>query len=177
MASQNSRVVVAADGDHADEYGGWLEGYEIVQVADESALLAAVDELTAAIVLDRTFADRPAEQLLDRVREDGVDRPAVLVADAAPDADGIAVRFTDTLVRPVDDDALRSAVDSAADLTDDAVQRQEYVSLAATQAAMDLRLSPAERESSDQYDRLTDRISALRDRADGSLDDVGDQLA
>lgn len=177
MASQNSRVVVAVTGDHADEYGGWLEGYEIAQVTDESGLLAAVDEGTAAVVLDRTFADLPAEDLLDRIRERGVDRPVVLVAESAPDADGIAVRFTDTLVRPVDEADLVAAVDSAAGLSEEEVQKQEYVSLAATQAAMELKLSPAERESNDQYDRLTDRISDLRERADGSLDDVGDQLA
>jgi FixJ family two-component response regulator len=177
MSSQNSRVVVAVGVDRADEYGGWLEGYEIEQVADESELLAAVDVSTAAIVLDRTFAAASAERLLDRIREHGVDRPVVLVADAAPDADGIAVRFTETLVRPVEETALVDAVAAAVDLTDEEVQKQEYVSLAATQAAMELDLSPAERESNDQYDRLTDRISALRDRAEGSLDDVGDQLA
>lgn len=177
MASQNRRVVAAVAADRADEYGGWLEGWELEQVTDEAELLAAADESTAAVLLDRSFADQPAERLLDRLRERGIDRPVVLLATEAPDADGIAVRFTDTLVRPLDGSALAAAVESAAGLSDDEVQRQEYVSLAATQAAMELDLSPAERESNDQYDRLTDRIAALRDRADGSLDDVGDQLA
>lgn len=177
MASQNCCVVAAVAGDRADEYGGWLEGWAFEQVTDETELLATVDESTTVVLLDRTFADAPAERLLDRIREHGIDRPVVLLADEAPDADGIAVRFTETLVRPLDEPTLAAAVESAADLSEAEVQKQEYVSLAATQAAMDLNLTPAERESSDQYDRLTDRIDALRDRADGSLDDVGDQLA
>jgi len=177
MASQTRRVVAAVAADRADEYGGWLEGYAFEQVTDEPELLAAADESTAVVLLDRTFADEPAERLLDRIRERGIDRPVVRLAADAPDADGIAVRFTDTLVRPLDASTLVAAVDAAAALSDREVQKQEYVSLAATQAAMELDLSPAECASSEQYERLTDRISAVRDRADGSLDDVGDQLA
>ena len=177
MASQNGRVIAAVTAERADEYGDWLDGWDVERVPDGETLPDAVDGDTAVVLLDRSVGDSPPERLLDRIRERGLDRPVVLLSESEPDADGLAVRFTETLVTPVDEATLAETVERVATLSDEEVQKREYVSLAATQAALELRLSPSERQSSEEYDRLTERIDALRDRADGSLDDVGDQLA
>jgi len=177
MASQNGRLIVALAAERADEYGDWLDGWDVERVADRESLLDAVDGDVAVVVLDHSFGDSPPERLLDRIRERGIDRPVVVLSDSEPDADGLAVRFTETLVTPVDESTFVETVERVAALSEEEVQKREYVSLAATQAALELQLSPSERQSSEEYDRLTQRIDALRDRADDSLDDVGDQIA
>jgi FixJ family two-component response regulator len=177
MASQNGRVIAAATAERADEYGDWLDGWDVESVSDDDALLDSVEGEAAVVLLEQSFGDSPPERLLDRIRERGVDRPVVLLCESEPEADGLAVRFTETLVTPTDEATLLEAVERVAALSEEEVQKREYVSLAATQAALELQLSPSERQSSEEYDRLTERIDALRDRADGSLDDVGDQLA
>jgi FixJ family two-component response regulator len=177
MASQNGRVIAAVTIERADEYGDWLDGWDVERVSSHESLLETVDAETAVVLLDGSAGGSSPEQVLDRLREQGIDRPVVLLSDAEPDADGLAVRFTETLVTPVDESTLAETVGRVAALSDEGVQKREYVSLAATQAALELQLSPSERQSSEEYDRLTERIDALRDRADGSLDEVGDQIA
>jgi DNA-binding response OmpR family regulator len=177
MAENDGPILVAAPADTATEYESWLEeDWSVETVTGVEDLLETADPDVGVVLLDADLPDSSPEQVLDDLRSEAIDRPVVVVRADEPAADSVGLRFSEYLVKPVDEAGLRATVEAMAVRTDEDVQKQEYVSLAATQAAMDLELSPDEKSDSEAYTRLTDRIDSLRERADVPIDELKEQV-
>jgi hypothetical protein len=176
MTDRDRAVLVAASGERAATYDDWLDDWSVETVETVPALLSMVTPDVAAVVVETEATDGGVEQLLDELRAREIDRP-VVVGDDAPAADGIGLRFTEYLVRPLEAAALREAVATAAAMSDEAVRKQTYLSLAASQAALELELTPAERTDHETYDRLTERLDQLRDRSQVPLDELEERVS
>lgn len=80
-------------------------------------------------------------------------------------------------MRPLEAAALREAVATAANISDEAVRKQVYLSLAASQAALELRLTPTERSDHETCERLTERLNQLCDRSEVPLDELEELIS
>ncbi|MFD1587312.1 HalX domain-containing protein [Halorientalis brevis] len=107
----------------------------------------------------------------------GIDRPIVGLSDDSESTTGLGSRFSEELVRPVAESTLLETVETMAARSDEAVQKQEYLALAASQAAMEIELSPAETDEHETYEQVTSRIEDLRSRIDVPLEEFEDELA
>ncbi|RXK49321.1 HalX domain-containing protein [Halorientalis pallida] len=171
------RVLVAASDGQAATYQEWLDDWSSEVVESDAELLSTVTPDVAAIVVETEVASDGVERLFDELVARAVDRPVIVVGDDAPNADGIGLRFTEYLVRPLDPEPFREAVATAASMSDEAVRKQTYLSLAASQAALELELTPTERSGHDVYDRHVERLDQLRDRSEAALDELDERLS
>lgn len=173
MPARNRSVVVAVAEQRESEYDEWLgENWDVRAIADGSAVLEAVDADVGVVLLDRCHPDVEATDVLDEIRGRGLDVPVVALVETEPEPDALGLRFNDHLVHPVERSDLESVVESMVDLDTVEVQKAEYLALAASQAALELQLSPTERHESEEYEQLTERIGALRERAAEPLEEL-----
>ena len=177
MTDRDRTVLVAASDERAGTYDDWLAGRSVETVEAVPALLSTVTPDVAAVVVESEITDGGFERVLDELGAREIDRPVVVVDDDAPVADGIGLRVTEYLVRPLDSETLRDAVATAASMSDEAVRKQTYLSLAASQAALELELTPTERTDHDTYGRLMERLDQLRDRSEVPLDELEEQVS
>ncbi|MFB6178345.1 MAG: HalX domain-containing protein [Halorientalis sp.] len=177
MPSPTRSILVATSEEHADTYAGWLDGDWTVETVTDEDLVTAVEPDVAVVLLDRDLVGEDAEQLLDDLRGVGIDRPVVLITDEDGLGSSLGSRFSDHLVRPLDETEVAATVETMADRSDEAVQKQEYLALAASQAAMQIELSPHETAENEAYEMLTERIQQLRDRSEVPLEQFEDELS
>ena len=178
MAESTGTVLIATAPERDTDYAAWLDAdWTVTTVEDSDDLMDAVDPDVAAVLLDRGLADGDAESLLDELRSAGIDRPVVVVSDESGSGDTLGSRFSEELVRPVDESTLVETTAAMADRSDETVQKQEYLALAASQAAMEIELSPDETDENETYEQVTRRIEQLRNRIDVPLEEFEDELA
>jgi DNA-binding response OmpR family regulator len=92
-----------------------------------------------------------------------------------PDFDIVDMGFDDYLVKPVTREELLSTVESvlARKAYDDTIQ--EYFSLAAKRATLEVTKSDNALQQSSEFDTLTDRLESVRDEADEIVTDLEDE--
>jgi two-component system response regulator AdeR len=173
MPAQNQSVVMAVADRRESTYDEWPgEDWDVNTAADGEAVLAAVDADVGVVVLDRGHPDVDATRVLDEIRADGLDVPVIALVDEEPASDALGMRFNDYLVHPIEQSTFASVVDAMVDLDPVEVQKAEYLALAASQAALEVQLSLSEQAESEEYGQLTERIGALRDRAEEPLEEL-----
>ena len=169
-------LVVEDEPDLADLYATWLDGEYAVRTAYGGRdALAAIDETVDVILLDRRMPDLPGDEVLATVRDRGIGCRVAMVTAVEPDFDIVAMGFDDYLVKPVSKEALRGTVENL-------LQREEYVdgvgelfSLASKKALLESEKGPADLERSEEYQELTERLDALREDLDRTLESLGEE--
>jgi DNA-binding response OmpR family regulator len=169
-------LVVEDEPDLADLYATWLDGEYAVRTAYGGRdALAAIDETVDVILLDRRMPDLPGDEVLAAVRDRGIDCRVAMVTAVEPDFDIVDMGFDDYLVKPVSKEALRGTVENL-------LQREEYVdgvgelfSLASKKALLESEKGPADLERSEEYQELTERLDALREDLDRTLESLGEE--
>lgn len=178
MPESTGTVLIATKSERAAEYAEWLDAdWDVTTVTDSDELMDAVDPDVGVVLLDKVLADDDAESLLDDLRTAGIDRPIVVLTSEDDDGDTLGSRFSTQLVRPIQESTLVETVETMAERSDETVQKQEYLALAASQAAMEIELSPGETADNDAYETLTKRIEQLRSRIDVPLEQFEDEIA
>ena len=177
MSEQPPLVLVVEDEpDLADLYAAWLGdeyrvrtaygGHEALDQLDE------VDDEVDAILLDRRMPGLSGDEVLTAVRERGIDCRVAMVTAVEPDFDILEMGFDDYLVKPVTSDTLRETVEGLLRRGEYDSEVQELFSLTSKKAMLESEKSATDLADNDEYQRLTERIDELRDRADESRDAV-----
>jgi DNA-binding response OmpR family regulator len=177
MSEQLPLVLVVEDEpDLADLYAAWLGDEYRVRTAygGQEALdeLDDADDEVAAILLDRRMPGLSGDEVLSAVRERGIDCRVAMVTAVEPDFDILKMGFDDYLVKPVTSDTLRETVEGLLRRGEYDTEMQELFSLTSKKAMLETEKSATELADNEEYQRLTDRIEALRSRADDSLEAV-----
>ncbi|MFB6073256.1 MAG: response regulator transcription factor [Halobacterium sp.] len=152
----------------ADLYSIWLEDdYDVRTAYDGETALDALDDAVDVVLLDRQMPDVSGDDVLDALRERGLDCRVAMVTAVEPELDIVDLGFDDYLRKPVDRDTLRATVDRMLRRSsyDDTVQ--EYFSVARKHALLADSEDPSVTDS-ERFDRLESRLEGLR----GNLDDV-----
>ncbi|WP_297885542.1 HalX domain-containing protein [uncultured Halorubrum sp.] len=177
MSEQPPLVLVVEDEpDLADLYAAWLGDEYRVRTAygGREALdeLDEADNQVDAILLDRRMPGLSGDEVLTAVRERGIDCRVAMVTAVEPDFDILEMGFDDYLVKPVTSDTLRETVEGLLRRGEYDSEVQELFSLTSKKAMLESEKSATDLADNDEYQRLTERIDELRDRADESRDAV-----
>jgi len=177
MSEQPPLVLVVEDEpDLADLYAAWLSDEYRVRTAygGQEALeeIGEANDEVDAILLDRRMPGLSGDEVLSAVRERGVDCRVAMVTAVEPDFDILKMGFDDYLVKPVTSDTLRETVEGLLRRGEYDTEMQELFSLTSKKAMLETEKSATELTDNEEYQRLTDRIEALRSQADDSLEAV-----
>ncbi|MEZ3164483.1 HalX domain-containing protein [Halorubrum sp. RMP-47] len=177
MSEQPPLVLVVEDEpDLADLYAAWLGDEYRVRTAygGREALdeLDEADNQVDAILLDRRMPGLSGDEVLTAVRERGIDCRVAMVTAVEPDFDILEMGFDDYLVKPVTSDTLRETVEGLLQRGEYDSEVQELFSLTSKKAMLESEKSATDLADNDEYQRLTERIDELRERADESRDAV-----
>ena len=177
MSEQPPLVLVVEDEpDLADLYAAWLgDEYRVRTAYGGREALDQIDEAddeVDAILLDRRMPGLSGDEVLTAVRDRGIDCRVAMVTAVEPDFDILEMGFDDYLVKPVTSDTLRETVEGLLRRGEYDSEVQELFSLTSKKAMLESEKSASDLADNEEYQRLTDRIEELRERADESRDAV-----
>ncbi|UTF55910.1 response regulator [Natronosalvus rutilus] len=175
MNSDNSPVVLIVEDepDVAETYKRWLRSeYDVRVAASGSEALDQLDGTVDVVLLDRMMPEMSGSEVLEEIRNQGIDCRVAMVTAVDPDFDIIEMGFDEYVTKPPDRDELEATVERLLERAslDDALQ--EYYSLVARRSALQAEKSTGELASNDEYDELINKIDTMRETVDASLGDM-----
>jgi len=169
-------LIVEDEPDLADLYAAWLREACTVRTAYNGAqALDALDEEIDIVLLDRRMPGLSGDEVLETIRDRGLDTRVAMVTAVEPDFEIIGMRFDDYLVKPVSQRDLMETVDQLLLCSTYDEQMQEFFALASKKAVLDAQKTEAELRASEQYTRLEDRLSVLRAQIDDTVSELSDE--
>jgi DNA-binding response OmpR family regulator len=163
-------LVVEDERDLSELYRMWLaESYRVRTARDGRAALDELDEDVDVVLLDRRMPDLSGDEVLDRIRERGLDCRVAMVTAVEPDVDIVEMAFDDYLVKPVSEEELLQTVENLRirDEYDDGVK--QLFSLASKKALLEGEKDRSALETSEEYQQLLDELTGLRTDLDDKL--------
>ena len=168
-------LIVEDEPDVAETYRLWLEDTYTVRVAGNgNEGLDALDGSVAVVLLDRMMPGLSGDEVLEQIREQGLDCRVAMVTAVEPDFDILEMGFDAYLSKPVKSDQIRDTVENLLERSEYDSLLQEYYSLVEKQATLEATKTSVELEDSDEYDDLTARIDDLRDDLSEMLGGIED---
>jgi DNA-binding response OmpR family regulator len=168
-------LIVEDEPDVAETYRLWLEDTYTVRVAGNGEVgIDALDESVAVVLLDRMMPGLSGDEVLEQIREQGLDCRVAMVTAVEPDFDILEMGFDAYLSKPVKSDQIRDTVENLLERSEYDSLLQEYYSLVEKQATLEATKTSVELEDSDEYDDLTARIDDLRDELSEMLGGIED---
>jgi DNA-binding response OmpR family regulator len=162
-------LVVDDDGDLADTYGLWLrDEYEVRTAYDGESALDAVSPEVDVVLLDRRMPGMPGDEVLERIRERGLDCRVSMLTAVEPETDIIEMPFDEYLVKPVSAEDVRETVEELLRRGELDEELREYMSLSSTLAALE-----AEGDTDDEaVSELKAEVDARREEAEATLEEM-----
>ena len=168
-------LIVEDEPDVAETYRLWLEDTYTVRVAGNGEVgIDALDESVTVVLLDRMMPGLSGDEVLEQIREQGLDCRVAMVTAVEPDFDILEMGFDAYLSKPVKSDQIRDTVENLLERSEYDSLLQEYYSLVEKQATLEATKTSVELEDSDEYDDLTARIDDLRDELSEMLGGIED---
>lgn len=172
--SQPPTVVIVDDDPRLTSmYANWLaEEYRVTRAHTGAEALTILDDDVDLVLLDRRMPGMSGSKTLERIRESSVDVRVVMLTAVDPDFDVVEMNFDEYLSKPVLESELKDAV---ADVLSRKAYDEtvlEYLSLVARRSILDGAKSPVEREDSEEYARLVERIEELEAELDQPIEDA-----
>jgi len=169
-------LIVEDEPDLADLYSAWLREACTVRTAYNGAqALDAIDEEIDIVLLDRRMPGLSGDEVLETIRDRGLDTRVAMVTAVEPDFDIIGMGFDDYLVKPVSQRDLMETVDQLLLRSTYDDQMQEFFALASKKAVLDAQKTDAELRASEEYARLEDRLAVLRAEIDDTVSELSDR--
>ncbi|MCU4750380.1 HalX domain-containing protein [Halobacteria archaeon AArc-curdl1] len=176
MSTDLHVLVVEDEPDLANLYAAWLDSRCSVEtVYDGNEALESIDESIDIVLLDRRMPGLSGDTVLGTIRERNLDCRVAMVTAVEPDFDIIGMGFDDYLVKPVSKDELTTIIDQLLLRSTYDEQLQEFFALASKKALLDAQKTQAERNSSQEYAVLEDRLAVLRSQVDETMTELLDQ--
>jgi two-component system response regulator AdeR len=163
-------LIVEDEPDVAETYRLWLEdGYEIRMAENGDEGIQHLDDDVSVVLLDRMMPGLSGGEVLEYIRDQGLDCRVAMVTAVEPDFDILEMGFDAYLSKPVKSDQLEETVSNLLERSEYDTLLQEYYSLVEKQATLEATKTTAELDDNPEYDRLRARIEALRDELSDTL--------
>jgi DNA-binding response OmpR family regulator len=167
-------LVVDDQEDLAELYGTFLAAeYDVRTATGGAQALARATDAVDVVLLDRRMPDMSGDEVLERLRDRGLEVQVAMLTAVEPDGDILEMPFDDYEVKPVDGDGLRELVEHLLERASYDEWSREYFRLVSKRTALEL----AGKEDTPAYRELTQRVEAARQAADTTLDRVGAEAA
>ena len=179
MTADTTSVLIVEDEPELTElYASWLEDRCRVETAhDGTEAVEAIDETFDVVLLDRRIPGQSGVDVLDAIRDRGLESRVAMVTAVEPDFDIVDMGFDDYLLKPVSRDELRNGIDRLLLRRAYDEQLQEFFTLASKKAMLVSRKSEAELQSSQEYAELEDRLAVLRVQVDETRTELLEQTS
>ncbi|MFB6296808.1 MAG: HalX domain-containing protein [Halobacteriales archaeon] len=177
-SSEGSATILVVDDEPevADAYALRLRmEYDDVETAyGGQEAIDAVSEDTDVILLDRRMPEVSGDDVLDAVRERGLDCGVIMVTAVTPDFDLIEMPFDDYLCKPVDKEDLFDAIEQQIQATEYDDRMSEFFSVTSKISVLEVEKTDAQLEDSEEYQELLERRDELQAEMDDTVDDFDD---
>ncbi len=163
-------LIVEDEPDVAETYNLWLaDDYEVRMAGSGDEGLAELDDEVDVVLLDRMMPGLSGDEVLERIRERGLDCRVAMVTAVEPDFDILEMGFDAYLCKPIRSQQLHETVENLLDRSayDDLLQ--EYYSLVEKQATLEATKSSAELADNEEYLELRERVEELESELSDTL--------
>ena len=169
-------LVVDDEPDVADAYAAQLSSEYRVETAYSGE--AALEELgpdVDVVLLDRRMPGVSGDDVLDEIRERGLDCRVAMVTAVDPDFDIIEMPFDDYVIKPVSGDDLFETIERLLNCAEYEATLQEYYALSSKYATLLSNKSDAVLETSEEFADLETRREEVREQLDDTVAQFDDE--
>jgi DNA-binding response OmpR family regulator len=180
MSDEDSPVVLVVedDPDVSETYELWLGDEYDVRVAESgSRALELVDDAVDVVLLDRMMPRMSGDEVLETVRERGLDCRVAMVTAVDADFDIVTMGFDEYVQKPMTKAELHRTVEELLDRSEYSETIREYQALLAKREALREERSDEELRESERFAELQRRIDRTRERLDAGSDRLVDDAA
>ena len=177
MTSSPPHILVVEDETElAELFAEWLsEEYDVEVATDGETALELVDDDTDVVLLDRLMPGLSGDEVLESIRERGLDCRVAMVTAVEPDFDVLSMGFDDYVVKPLFRADIQRLVRGL--LERDAYDRQlsELFSAVSKLAALESHKEPDELADSEEYQQLKAELERTRERVEQLEADMSEE--
>jgi two-component system response regulator AdeR len=168
-------LIVEDERDVAETYELWLEGdYDVRTARSGDEGLARLDGAVDVVLLDRRMPGLSGDELLERIRERGLDCRVAMVTAVEPDFDILEMGFDTYLSKPVRQEQLRETVEALLTRSEYDSLLRRYYALVETRATLEATKDEKALAESAEYRRLSAEVEDLRGRLSETIGDTAD---
>jgi len=168
-------LIVEDEPDVAETYRLWLDAdYDARVAGDGDEGVEMLDDTVDVVLLDRMMPGLSGDELLERIRDEGLDCRVAMVTAVEPGFDILEMGFDAYLSKPIKREQLTETVTNLLERSEYDKLLQEYYALVEKQATLEATKSRAELSHSEEYERLTSEVADLRDQLTDTLGGIED---
>jgi DNA-binding response OmpR family regulator len=176
MTEPATVLVVDDEPDVADAYAAQLQDEYIVSTAySGQEALDELDDSVEVVLLDRRMPGISGDEVLDTIRDRGLDCRVAMVTAVDPDFDIIEMPFDDYVIKPVSRDDLFSTIERLLTTSEYESKLRNYYALTAKHATLMANKPESELAESEEFSDLEDRMADLRDDLDETVATFDDE--
>ena len=177
MTSSPPNILVVEDETElAELFAEWLsEEYDVEVATDGERALKLVDHNTDVVLLDRLMPGLSGDEVLESIRDRGLDPRVAMVTAVEPDFDVLDMGFDDYVVKPLFRADIQRLVRGL--LERDAYDRElsELFSTVSKLAALESHKEPDELADSEEYQQLEAKLERTRERVEQLEADMSEE--
>jgi len=178
MSESEQEVVLVVDDKSAitETYADFLEPEYAVRTAyNGEDALAKLDATVDVVLLDRRMPGLVGDDVLESIREGGVDARVAMVTAVDAGFDIVDMEFDDYVVKPVTEAELRETVDRLLRCAAYERKLREFYRVSRTHAALSSAKDRTELADSDEFQRLEARRTELRESLSTAAEDLANE--
>jgi DNA-binding response OmpR family regulator len=170
MTEPATVLVVDDEPDVADAYAAQLQDEYIVSTAySGQEALDELDDSVEVVLLDRRMPGISGDEVLDTIRDRGLDCRVAMVTAVDPDFDIIEMPFDDYVIKPVSRDDLFSTIERLLTTSEYESKLRNYYALTAKHATLMANKPESELAESEEFSELEDQMADIRDQLDETV--------
>jgi DNA-binding response OmpR family regulator len=168
-------LVVDDERDVADAYAAQLDGEYVVTTAyGGQEALERLDASVDVVLLDRRMPGTSGDEVLDAIRERGLDVRVAMVTAVDPDFDIIEMPFDDYIIKPVSREDLLETIERLLTCSTYEEKLRKYYSLTAKHATLLANKPRTELEDNETFETLETRIDEVKRDLDETVSEFDD---
>jgi len=168
-------LVVDDDPDVADSYAAFIrDQYEVRTAYSGEAALERLDDDVDVVLLDRRMPDMSGDEVLEEIRERGLDCRVAMVTAVDPDVDIIDMEFDDYVVKPVTREEVLETVDRLLRVAEYERTLREYYRVTRKWVTLSDARPGEDIESDPEFADLAERRDQLREKLESTAADFAD---
>lgn len=176
MTVEPAKVLVVDDEpDVADAYAAQLKGeFTVLTAYGGQDALDSIDASVDVVLLDRRMPGISGDEVLETIRNRGIEARVAMVTAVDPDFDIIDMPFDDYVIKPVSRDDLIETVERLLTTSDYEQKLQRYHSLAGKHATLLANKPQSELADNDEFQQLSSQMDQLQEELDDQVTSFSD---
>lgn len=177
VPGSNDVTVLVVDDENAvaDAYALQIESeYETRVAYGGEEALEKVDEDVDVVLLDRRMPDLSGDEVLDEIRDRGLECRVIMVTAVDPDFDIVDMPFDDYLQKPVTREDVLAAIEKQLSVEGYDDTLDEFMELSGKLELLEEEKPTQELEASEDITRLRERADELKEEIDETVEEFDD---